>query len=379
MTKSTKKKRNAYKQILINASPSRSLVIIDQEPIRKKHILNCKRAIKDLNKARGELFEYESVDLPKYNKWYNYTFETDLNKVREAHDKAGEAYQLIKDIEFIKNKLFISHYEAYKIALDKKKNPLKYEALFEEDEKEEEHWSENRSYQEEDLNEDDIMFLFEDFLRKNPDVLNIIKDKKSYQIIFEKFKSQFNSKKNYIPKYENPNKLSEDMNLIQRVKTLYRNLARRLHPDYRKETGEHYENLWFEVQEAYKSNNLEKMEILHSQFNAYEGNFGAEFSIFQIMSAKDGYRSQLKSIRTRIKLAKKDLAWGFSKFGKKDTQFIQEKIKKKLSKELSEHKQNLTYFNEILREWSIPPSKYSSKKKNILYGLGEDDFISHIF
>lgn len=386
MRKTSQKKRQAYREIAVNSSPSLSLVVIDQNPIRKKHIMGCKRAIKDLNKARGELFLFENQDLPKYNQWYKRTFEKELSNVREAQDKAGEAFLLIKDIEFIKYKLHISYYEAYRIALDKKKNPQKYEHIFSEKyEREEDFEEEEDDDDEEDdfsdenkLEDDEIELLFNDFLRKNPDIHEAAKDKKVYEFIFKKFKKRFETKEeNYTPKEKIKPKTPVDNSLQERIKTIYRTLARKLHPDYRKEEGEHYENLWFQVQEAYKSCNLEKLEILNSQFNAYEGNFGDEFSIFQIISAKEKYKHQLKDIRTKIKNAKKDIAWGFSKFGKKETQSIQEKIKIQLKNEISEHNQNLLYFNQVLRDWSIPPIKGRKYKES--FGRDEDDFLIHIF
>lgn len=386
MRKSTLKKKKLYHEIRVKSSPSLALIKIDQRPIRKKHIQSCKKAIKDLNKARGELFVFESQDLPKYNTWYNRTFQSEISEVKEAHDKAGEAYMLIKDIEFIKTKLRVSNYEAYKIALDRKKNPQKYEHLFRDKQShddffdDEEDFEEEFFQKEEDMfNEDQIEFLFKDFINQNPDIRKAVENKKVYDFLFEKFKEKFQGeKRNYTYDEEKkPESKTSDKSLVEQVKALYRTLARKLHPDYRKSSEDHYNELWFQVQEAYKTSNLEKLEILNSQFNAYEGNFGDEFSIFQIISARESYKLQLKSVRSKIRSAKKDIAWGFSKVSQRDTHSMKEKIKRQFKEEISEHNQNFKYFNQILKEWSMPPvrSKKSKKKAD----FEEDDFLTHIF
>lgn len=384
MRKSSKKKRTLYKEIRVKSSPSLALVKIDQRPIRKKHIQSCKKAIKDLNKARGELFVFESQDLPKYNLWYNRTFQSEISEAKEAHDKAGEAYMLIKDIELIKQRLRVSYFDAYRIALDRKKNPEKYERIFSEKDRDEE-FDQDEDFEEEFFKQEQVIFndeeielLFKDYLKHNPDLRKATEDKKVYDYIFEQFKARFQGgQKSYTYKEDSKPEPPSDSSLLEKVKALYRTLARKLHPDYRRESSDHYNELWFQVQEAYKTTNLEKLEILNSQFNAYEGNFGDEFSIFQIISARENYKIQLKSVRSKIRNAKKDVAWGFSKVSQKETQAMKEKLRRQFREEISEHNQNLKYFNQILKEWSMPPVR--SKKNKRKLDLEEDDFLTHIF
>jgi hypothetical protein len=383
MKKSTKKKKSAYIEVALKASPSLSLVVIDQKPIRNKFILSCKKTIKELDKVRNEWIHFENTDLPRYTQWYNKTFGDELSEIKDAYHKAGDAYSLIQEIEDLKFKYRISYYDAYKLALDRRKNPEKYEAESEFEDEDDEFDEDEPNYKDENhdnFGDEEILKVFKEFLKTNPQLQEIAKDKKAFQILFEKFKFQFNRKKEEQKAREAEQKELKKVNpnIIDRVKSVYRALVRKLHPDYRKESGEHFETLWFEVQEAYRSNNLEKLEILHSQFNAYEGNFSEEFSIFQIKSAKDGYSLQLKSIRSKIKLAKKDPAWGFSKQGNKEVSLKSKEIKNQLKRELVEHKENLVQFNEILRRWSTPPNR-TNKVKNTYIEFGDDDYISYLF
>jgi hypothetical protein len=389
MKKSTKKRKAAYLESAKKSSPSLELVILDQKPIRKKIISSCKKTIKDLDKARSELSAFEKKDIPEYNRWYNQNFDSELSDVKIAHEKAGDAYRLIQEIEEIRSRYSISYYEAYKLALDKRKNPEKYK----QERKEENHYEEygedeedddpNDYYEEEHkYSEDDLLKIFKNFLRSNPDLEEMAKNKKNFTILFEKFKQEFNRKgRTSSTKQQEPReKPKSEKGIIEQVKSVYRMLARKLHPDYRKETGEHYEILWFEAQAAYKSNNLEKLQTLLSQCSAYEGNFSEEFSIYQIVTAKKNYGLQLKTVRSRIKLAKKDPAWGFSKISHKEAKYKSVEIKNRLKRELSDHKENLIHFNEILKKWSTPPIKSKkSYNKNQYSGLDDDDYITFLF
>ena len=386
MKKSTKKRKHAYLESAKKSSPSLELVILDQKPIRKKIISSCKKTIKDLDKARNELLTFEKKDIPEYNRWFNQNFDSELSDVKIAHEKAGDAYRLIQEIEDIRSKYSVSYYEAYKIALDKRKNPEKYKPESKEENNYEDFGDDDSNdYYEEENNftEDDLLKIFKNFLISNPDLEEMAKNKNNFTILFEKFKHEFNKKdRTYSSKkqQEPREKPKSEMGIIEQVKSIYRMLARKLHPDYRKETGEHYEILWFEAQAAYKSNNLEKLQTLLSQCSAYEGNFSEEFSIYQIVTAKKNYGLQLKTVRSRIKLAKKDPAWGFSKISYKETKSKTVEIKNRLKRELTDHKENLINFNEILKKWSTPPIKSKkSNNRNQYSGFDEDDYITFLF
>jgi hypothetical protein len=386
MNKSTKKRKQAYLESAKKSSPSLELVILDQKPIRKKIISSCKKTIKDLDSARSELLAFEKKDIPEYNRWFNQNFDSELSDVKIAHERAGDAYRLIQEIEDIRSKYSISYYEAYKLALDKRKNPEKYK----QEPKEENNYEDfgdddpNDYYEEEHkFTEDDLLKIFKNFLRSNPDLEEMAKNKKNFTILFEKFKQEFNRKdrKSSSTKQQEPReKPKSEKGIIEQVKSIYRMLARKLHPDYRKETGEHYEILWFEAQSAYKSNNLEKLQTLLSQCNAYEGNFSEEFSIYQIVTAKKNYGLQLKTVRSRIKLAKKDPAWGFSKITHKEAKSKTVEVKNRLKRELTDHKENLIHFNEILKKWSMPPIKSKkSYNRNQYSGFDDDEYITFLF
>ncbi|MDX1957990.1 MAG: hypothetical protein SFU98_05425 [Leptospiraceae bacterium] len=354
---------------------SKELVVIDQKKIRKKYISGCKRTIKDLEKARNEWNAYETVDIPSYEKWYNQNFGSTLSEVRDAETQAKELYRLLAEIQFWKEKKRISFYQAYLLVMDRKKNPDKYRA---EDEAEEERrrdyerkeyerqkkqqesfkkqFQEEIDDEDEELDDDEIRTLFEMFVESTPGMKSQLKDKKVYEYIFKRFKEDFfNSDKN-----DRTNKSKVEGNQREdRIKTIYRTLVRKLHPDFQKDLSKFQENIWHEVQIAYKENDLEKLETLLALSEIQTGDFSEDFSISQILNVQFEYKSQLKSLRARIKQAKKNPEWGFTKLENKKRLF--QEIQLDLKRELNQHKRSILEFEEALKQMSTPPIRRSNR------------------
>ena len=373
-----KKLKTVSKTSAVNTEV-KALTCIDQKKVRKEYIKKCKRTMKDLEKAKQEILNYENIDLPIYNKWYHSTFGNKLSLIRETHEKAAEIYHTLMEIEYYKNKKKISYYEAYLIVEDKKKNPEKYKN---EEEKEHEYYeyTEEDDWEDEDYGfyedsrfeteedtdpelEKEINEQFEIFLKNNPSARNAAQNPKIRKFFYESFRKFY--KANRTDFYENYTQPKPNKNEFEiRLKVKYRELVRKLHPDYIKERTPHLDNLWHEVQKAYKAQDLERLEMLLALTSIQEGDFSSDFSISQILNVQNEYKQQLKAIRSKIREAKKQPAWGFSKLT--STKVIQKKIERELDESYREEKRNLEHFQELLKIWSTPPDNKPKPTKNLI-------------
>ncbi len=361
-----KKKLQSQKSNII-LSNSKNLICLNQEKVRKDYIRKCKRSIKDLEKIKQEILNYEKNDLPSFEKWYNSQFGKLLSEIREFHEKAGELYHKIREIEYYKNKKKISYYEAFLLVEDKLKNPEKYkeeepeheyfefsddgEYEFEENE-DDDFFNSNSNYYEPSI-EEEIKNAFSEFLRENPEYFHFSKNPKIYKILYENFRKNFYE--NYYFNHKEKTKSENDLEI--RIKAKYRELARKLHPDYRQESHPHLDELWYEVQKAYKDRDLNRLEMLLALSSIHQGDFNSNFSISQILDVQKEYKEQIKALRARLKQIKKHEAWGFSKL--ESTQSLEKKISKRLNENLWEEKQNYEYFQLLLQKWSTPPKTNS--------------------
>jgi hypothetical protein len=112
--------------------------------------------------------------------------------------------------------------------------------------------------------------------------------------------------------------------------------------------------------EAYKSNDLERLETILAISNIQTGDFSEEISVSQILNVQAEYKNQLKSIRAQIRKAKKRVEWGFSKVT--NTQLLSKKIKSELKSELNQHLFHIKEFEKQLQDWSRPMVRISKNR-----------------
>ena len=360
---------------------TRALVVIEQTKVRKKYIQGCKRTIKDLEKAKQEWEEFQSVDVPSYEQWYNQSFGSDLSQIREAHAKAQDLNSTLQEIRYWMMKRDMSPYEAYKLVMDRKANPEKYRTLDEEaaerEREQKRKWKEKYGKdffdEEEDFedeeedgeffgdgkepSEEELRMMFEFFIQANPSIKSKMKDKGFYDFMFERFKEDVLGRKSKNPETDevDPKSSVED-----RIKNIYRILVRKLHPDYQAEITPYMQSLWHEVQEAYKAKDLERLETMLAISNIQTGDFSEEISVSQILNVQSEYKSQLKSLRAQIRKARKRVEWGFSKLT--DTKPLSQKIRSDLKMELKSHQFHIQQFEKQLQAWSKPMQRVSKNR-----------------
>jgi len=340
-------------------------MIIDNAPIRKKHIQSFKKISRELDRARADWTLYEKEDKPAFRKWLNSTFGRELTILRDMQNRVHEMEHLLNEIEDCKYMNRTTYYQAYERVMDRRENPEKYK---EDDYDEDSGYNDNEDYasgsesefnsgsDEESINEEDLRTMFIQFMHEtNPGLLKAIsKDKRLFDKAFSVFKEEYYG--------DEPADSSSGQTHAKnhpetgtRIRTLYRDLARRLHPDSRKETGEQYNEIWHEVQTAYKGNKLERMEMLAALCNIHTGNFYETASLSQLIQVQQEYKSQLKAMREQAKRVKNDPAWGFSKTG--NTAKIKTHIKYDLAEAIEVLKYQIDEMEHILKRWSKPPQK----------------------
>ncbi len=357
---------------------TRALVVIEQTKVRKKYIQGCKRTIKDLEKAKKEWEDYQAIDIPAYEQWFNGNFGSDLSQIRETRTKAQDLSSTLQEIRYWMMKKNISPYDAYKLVMDRKANPDKYkandEAEAERERQKESKWNEKFErdffgdeehnfeeneddfFGEDEPSEEDLRSMFEMFIEANPSIKSKMKDRAFYEFMFERFKEDVLGKKS--PKSKGKENIHASIE--DRIKAVYRILVRKLHPDFQTEITPHMQDLWHEVQEAYKAKDLERLETMLAISNIQTGDFSEEISVSQILNVQSEYKNQLKSLRAQIRKAKKKLEWGFSKLT--NTQPLSKKIKTELKIELSHHLFHIQEFEKQLKAWSKPMVRVSKNK-----------------
>ena len=72
-----KKTNPMLKNIKINTT-TKSLVLIDQKPIRKSYIKDCQKVIKKIDSLKLQIQHFEKADKPAYGNWINTQFGDEI-------------------------------------------------------------------------------------------------------------------------------------------------------------------------------------------------------------------------------------------------------------------------------------------------------------
>ena len=166
-----------------------------------------------------------------------------------------------------------------------------------------------------------------------------------YRSSFEKFK------KDYYAFYDYKPQTDEDLLRQKNARDVYRQLARKLHHDYNPHLTETQKDLWHSVQEAYKDQDLERLETLLAMSDVEdEGDFEKIQSISRIYNLTEQYKKDLKAIQLKIKEIKTDIAYGFSAL--KSKAGLKKFIQKELHNHLQKKTEELDRYKRIVDEWN---------------------------
>jgi hypothetical protein len=375
-------KRKNLKKWRKNARPTgacqagcRDLMIIDEEPIRGAAVKECRKAMRDLEKARKKLEDFERVDQPAFARWYNATFGAELSRIREWREKIERMERLIEEIESVRYGQRISYHAAYEYVMDRRNHPERHERNREDSRYDgtEEDWEQGggaaRDEPESEAGadgdaDDDEDLLFAAFLEsaaEDPGMADFLGDPRLVRILFAKFKKEFGKKARTGKRMDEPRRAKAPPRQ-DRVKRLYRALVKRLHPDFRRREDAHDDGLWHRVQAAYAQGDAEGLETLTALCDIRIDNAFATGSVSSILAVGADQKVQLAALKKRMRQAKKDPAWGFGK--KPDlAESLGPLIRREMESALNSAQMHFEFCEDTVRKWSVARPRKNARRQ----------------
>jgi hypothetical protein len=335
-------------------SSSRDLVWLDMDPLLKRERERCEEVAAELKRATDALERHRSEWEPAFSRWYHAHFGEKLTLARELEGKIFELERTIWEVEEEALLSGLSERAAYQRILRAREGMQRLDEF--------------RSQPQ--APDAALPPEVEELLKLKLDELlgGLHVPKKEYERLFEQFKQDFKdqlqgngktgqsrasredasreSEENDFDPWgsDEPRRSSHerpgaharkrrssqardpDDDLLSssppaatsdelRLKQLYRELARKLHPDMNPEQSKRERDLWHEAQSAYETRDLERLETLASMASSSEGSPAGAFSwvrsLSKLKSLFTDLQRRLRSSHKALRQAKKSPAWNF--------------------------------------------------------------------
>jgi len=348
--KPSSRTKKPAKSTAVFISRHRSIILVDEAPIRGAALAKYHKIEKEIARARDQIEAFEAGDLPAYGHWEARAFGPLLTELRSIEMAIEEKERLLEAID---DEIFwtgCSPVTAYRRVMGRKDSPEGGENG-NEDEPEDDDFNEfdeddtadgPRLFGDSDLppgfdvDEFDRMpqrakkdfrayyqemaMLFEMFtgLRAPPvdEVLQAARDKKHGRAETGGT-SRHDGPNHHGPtahsraqvEEEDPAKRRE----TDRLKDLYRSLVRQLHPDANPNQTARERELWHQVQHAYQKRDLELLESVAGRLEIGLNGRSATLPIQFLLRMTFELESALKGLRSRVNSLRRHPGWEFRK------------------------------------------------------------------
>ena len=339
------------------SSQDRQIVLLDQGALRRKAASECSQEMARLEKAKAGWKRFEDEDKAGFRRWMAATFGAVLSRLRELESKLGEKEALVREVD---EEMFFdgarSHRAAFaRVQRRRDQPPVEPDRRAGSPPPEEKHGAKF-----DEIPEIEIEFLFEDFLRSalgmNPDRMSEAK----YEKMFADFKAKIFGQPE--PEPERQPQAAPPKPRDNRIKEIYRQLVRRLHPDTRADNDTEVSALWHEVQEAYSAGNLERLETLLALTDIQSNATGEHTSLFQMRAVLKELRRSFNALQRNLSAAKKDPAWNFARLP--DHSALQKRVARELESEVSFLERRLGDIEALIASWSGSPKSRKMRTTN---------------
>jgi hypothetical protein len=365
-------KRTSLRKWRKNARPegvskagSRALALIDEEPIREAAVKECRKAMRELEKARTKLEDFERVDQPAFARWYHATFGAELSRIREWKEKIEEMERLIEEVEAARFEQGISYHAAYEYVMDLRNHPER-RAWKPEEPRDDGAGTDGEEASEQawDTDEEDLLFAaFLEYAVQDPVLSDFVGDPGLIRILFEKMKKDFAQKTRSRTKRRSADLPAEKATPRQdRVKRLYRALVKRLHPDFRMREDAHDDELWHRVQAAYARGDADGLETLTALCDIRIDNAFATGSVSSILAVGADQKEQLAALKKRMRAARKDPAWGFAKKPGM-AKILEPLIRREMESALDEEQLHFESCEDTIKKWSVARPRKNARRQ----------------
>jgi len=336
----------------VRYSLDRRIVLLDQQPLREEAGGEAKRILREVHEHAEKLAEFDRTILPAFERWESENLGTLLDEERRLKMKISELEGLLEFADF--ESLFTGRdpYEIFKEAQREFANDTPRKENREEEKspppEPEPDPDEGFDPEERDFRSY-VRFVFGD----DPDSLG----KRKYQRLFEDYRRW----REKMGAGRAPSR-HDKKDTPARVKEIYRILVRRLHPDTgRDRSNPQTRRLWDDLQDAYASQDLERLEVLLAITDLHENGSAVRSTLYHIRQVARQLRTQLDGLKLRLLQAKKSPAWTL--WHSKNRQTAEKKLRATVEKRVESAKIQLADLEAEVARWKEEAERKKARNR----------------
>jgi hypothetical protein len=331
LTSSWQKKKTRRKP----AIRSRSLMLIDNQPIRQRYWQELNEARAELHKLQTELDRFKGDDTNAFKRWLHVTFPVRLSRIRELHEEMARLANRLNLVSAFQKHGVKAPGAAYQraIRVETGEDPMpdfpppsahERRALEREreleSEEEREFWRGTmRSLGAEmglaSIDDDELDEMCEEMSREEPG------------------------------------------SGLRECQSIYRQIALRLHPDRGGSMSESEAQIWYRAQEAYADRDFLTLRQLWSRISDQNHN-GAELSCSDIITSILETQTQITALQVLRESLKREPEWNFCRLSNRQLQSRKVRVEKDLIeqegfllKELQNLRDECQRLAELQQRW----------------------------
>lgn len=319
---SRRKKGNSPKRrkVSVKAAP---LLVVDQKPILKKALTQCRRLRTELHKKQARLRRFEEEEIAAYQAWISANFGAELTEARELREQMARHEFVLENLSACELWMPERLQEVYEELMRRLEDGTLYEF---------------QPPQPDDASEDDaedeVDDPFEDFKQAFEEAFDDFFDEDGMEEEDEEAAGRFPGKP-ASRKGRQPEEIA--------LKALYRALAKRLHPDHSELEGSMRARRWNELQTAYQNCDLHALQRIEAVCDMDTGGLSIRLGLARLRDLAAYHKSHLRPIREALREAKRHPAFGFAESD-------EEQLRRDVAAELGEFREQLSERLDWLQE-----------------------------
>ena len=314
-----------------------ALVVIDQEPIRRTAAEAYRQAHERLAALRGTVERFSTQDRPAFGGWMAARFGALLTELRELTAQIAEKSVMLKAIQIMTFVSGCSPREAYEEVIRGQAEDEQAAARREAGEPATEAEAEDEEFFAAMPEELKRMFGFTDSTKADGPGGPPSPDEAASDASQPRRAGRRAAKE---PTAAEPSK-------SQRLKTAYRAVVRRLHPDAHPELTGYDQQLWHDAQRAYEKGDLEGLEtILAVSEIAGGGELPSGSGLGGLLALTRQLEASVRKLERQVRGFRKDPAWDFMALASRDV--LEQKVSVRLRQDVADIRAELAMIETEL-------------------------------